>query len=300
MKRRNFLYNSLLFITGCAAAKSKPNDNLGNSNGSQPEKLRFSVTDRKGLEPLQRDYEPFRKALEQVLAKKIEFFPTENYLSAASALELDMVDLVLAGPSEYTVIRARTNASPIIAIQRPNLRSVIAVRANTRIKSVAQLKGKKIALGEVGGTSSYIGPIKFLLDAKLNPQSDVQILMLGTGGSKGLEELKNGKVDAWGGTSHRYEKFLQTEGVSESVYPLIIKGPLLPGDVFVVNSRLAPALVEEMRSSILKHQDKLLPALLATENNQKYKESQLTPANDADYNIIREVYKAIGQGDFIQ
>ncbi|MBW4493946.1 MAG: PhnD/SsuA/transferrin family substrate-binding protein [Oscillatoria princeps RMCB-10] len=298
MKRRYFVWLFLFFLSGCTAIRSKPGGRHSRA-GSRPEKLRFAVTDRKGLELLQRDYEPFRKALEEVLEKKIEFFPTENYIAAASALELDRVDIVLAGPSEYAVIRARTNASPALAITRPNFHSGIAVRADSGIKSVAQLKGKTIALGEVGGTASHIAPIKFLIDAGLNPQSDVKIRMVGTEEKKGLEELKAGAVDAWGGSVQRYEKFLQAEGVAESAYPLIVEGPPLPGDVFVANSKLDSAFVEEMRTRLLENQDKLLRAIRAPEANEKYSSSQLVPARDDDYNMIREVYKAIGQGDFI-
>lgn len=300
MKRRQFLSYSLLFLAGCATVTSHPSDDAAQSDGSRPDRLRFAVTDRKGLNELKRDYEPFRKALEQVLEIKIEFLPTENYIAAASALQLDKVDLVLAGPSEYVIIRSRTNAVPIVAITRPNWRSLIAVRADSSITSLEELKDKTIGMGEIGGTSSHIGPTKFLIDAGLNPQSDVNIVMLGTGGFKGLEELKKGEIDAWGGPSHRYQQFLKEQGVSESAYPPLIKGPMLPGDIFVAHSKLDSAFVEDLRSRILENKNQLMQAIQATEENKKYKKSELVPANDKDYDLIRDVYKAIGQGDFIR
>ncbi|HEY9295067.1 MAG TPA: phosphonate ABC transporter substrate-binding protein, partial [Phormidium sp.] len=108
-----------------------------------------------------------------------------------------------------------------------------------------------------------------------------------------------GEVDAWGGSTVKYEKFLQDEGLSESELPLIVKGPLLPKDLFVASSKLAPEFVKEMRDRAIKNQDKLIQSLLSVEEG-KYKGSQIVPANDADYNMIREVYKAIGQGSFVQ
>ena len=45
-------------------------------------KLRFAVRDVKRIEELQQDYEPLRKALEEVLETKIEFFPVDNYFLA--------------------------------------------------------------------------------------------------------------------------------------------------------------------------------------------------------------------------
>lgn len=297
MKRRNFIWYSLLFIAGCRAAKNHSDGRDSRlSAGSQPARLRFALTDIQVLEKVQRYYGAFRTALEEVLEKKIEFVLVPKFTAAAAALQLDEVDLILTGPSEYVVIHSRTNAVAAIAITRPNYRAIIAVRADSKIKSVAQLKGKKIAMREVGSTSGHLGPTKLLIDAGLDPKSDVKTIMLG---DNGLIGLKNGSVDAWGGVPHKYEQFLQAEGLSESAFPLIAKGPLLPNDVFVASSKLAPGFVEEMRSRMVKNQDKLIQTL-ANADEGKYKGSKLVLANDADYNMIREVYKAIGQAQFIQ
>ncbi|HBE52657.1 MAG TPA: phosphonate ABC transporter substrate-binding protein, partial [Cyanobacteria bacterium UBA11369] len=223
MRRRNLLLYSLLFIAGCTSVTNIP-------TVTQPKKLRFTVTDALGMEELQRDYGALQAALKEILQTEIELVPVESYTAAASALQSDQLDFVLTGPSEYVVMRARTNAVPVIGITRPNYRTVICVSANSKIKSLADLKGKKIALWKIGSTSGYLGPTKLLIDAGLNPQSDLKILMLG---SKGLPSLQKGEVDAWGGSAVKYEQFLQEQGLSQSTLPVIAKGPLLPKDLFV-------------------------------------------------------------------
>lgn len=55
-----------------------------------------------------------------------------------------------------------------------------------------------------------------------------------------------------------------------------------------------------MRSQRIETQDKLIRARAAGPSNKKCRESQLVPAKGADYNMIRQVYKAIGQGDFLK
>ncbi|MBW4493947.1 MAG: phosphate/phosphite/phosphonate ABC transporter substrate-binding protein [Oscillatoria princeps RMCB-10] len=296
MKRRNFLWNSLLFLTGCAAAKSKPSSRHSKPH-TRPNKLRFAVSDTHGMAELQREYEPLRKALEEVLDTEIEFFPlAKNFTAAGAAMQLDRVDLMLVGPAEYALVSARTNAVPVIALTRPGFHSVIVVRANSGIKSLQQLKGKTIALREVGSTAGHLGPTKLLLDAGLNPQSDVKIIMLE---DKGLKALKNGEVDAWAGSIFRYKRTLQAAGLSEKEFPAIATGPLLPNDIFIASSKLDPAFVEEVRERMFENQAKLTQALVATPLlSTRFQGSKLVPANDADYNPIREAYKAIGQGDF--
>ena len=87
MQRRSFLIYSLLFIAGCSVAFA-PGDS---PPLPKPEKLRLSVSDVVGAEALERDYETFRAALEQVLEIPIEFLPVQSLFEATSALELDRV-----------------------------------------------------------------------------------------------------------------------------------------------------------------------------------------------------------------
>ena len=256
------------------------------------------MSDVKGLADLQRNYGAFKTAFSEVLETTIEFFPVDNLVEAAAALQLDMVDIVMVGPSEYVIIRTRTNAVPIIALTRPNYRAAIAVRADSNIKSLADLKSKTIELGKFGITGSHIGQIKMLMDAGLNPQSDVKIV---NSKEYHLKALKNGEVDAWGRTLHRYEKALQQQGASSRDYFLLAKGTQLPNDVFIASSQLEPALVTEIRDRMLSDREKLLQAILSVPAfASKFKGATLAPANDRDYDMIREVYKAMGEDNFIK
>lgn len=262
-----------------------------------PEKLRFAVTDVHSREELTRDYDPFRKTLEQVLSRKIEFVPVANFTDAIPALRSDRIDLVMAGPAEYVLLNARTKAVPVIAVTRPNYHSVFAVRGDSKISSLVQLKGKKIGMWKVGSTSGHLGTTKLLIDAGLNPQSDFEVVMLG---KKCLQALKNGVVDACGLSAFRYQYLLVSAGESLQNFPLIAQGQPLPNDVFVANGLLEADFIEYMRSAMIDNQEKLLESLLATPANDRFKGGDIVAANDADYNMIREAYRAIGQGELIQ
>ncbi|MBW4644459.1 MAG: phosphate/phosphite/phosphonate ABC transporter substrate-binding protein [Goleter apudmare HA4340-LM2] len=296
MQRRNFLWYSSLFVAGCTAGVNPINSDSDKSQLTKPEKLKLAVTDVSGIEELQRDFEKFRAALEEVLGIKIEFFPVKNYTAAAPALQSGQVDIVFSGPSEYLVLASRAQAIPIVAIQRVNYHSIFVVRADSKIKSLSQLKGKTIAMRAVGSTSGHLAPTKLLIDAGLDPNTDVKILMLK---DQGVQALKKGEVDAWATASDRYKNILESEGLSEKDFTVIVTSPLLPNDLFVANNKLAPDFITDMRSQMLKHQDKLIQSILTAKANQKYQRSKLVAANDADYNMIREVYQKIGQGNFI-
>jgi phosphonate transport system substrate-binding protein len=295
MKRRRFLWYSLLLSSSCTVSNNL-NQISNNSASDFSKKLRFTVTDVKGSQELQRDYETFRTVLEDISNIKIEFYPVESFIAAAPALQFSQVDLVLAGPSEYIILKVRAKAVPVVAITRPEYYPVIAVRADSGIKSISQLKGKKIAMRSKGGTAGHIYPTKLLLDAGLDPKSDVKLLFLG---DRGMEALKKGEVDAIARSFSGYEKALKDANLSEKEFPAIASGLRLPSDIFVASDRLNPNFIKHLQNIILKHQDKLLQAILVSPDNEQFQGSKMTLAVDSDYNMIREVYKAIGEGDFI-
>lgn len=296
MKRRTFICRTILFLGGCTTGVSPINSSSQQSANSVPKKLKFAVADANGLEDLQQSYDAFRTALAEVLEIPIEFFPVQNRTGAASALQSGQVDIIFAGPSEYVILSSRAKAIPVVAIQRSQYYPIIVTRADSDIKSLSQLKGKTIAMRSIGSTSGHLAPTKMLIDAGLDPNTDVKIVMLGT---SGIKALKKGEVQAWTIASDRYKNTLASEGFSENDFSILAKGQLLPSDLFVVSNQMNYEFIENMRSQMIANQDKLIKSLLVAEVNQPYKGSKFIAANDANYNMIREVYQKIGQGSFI-
>lgn len=295
MKRRQFVGYCLLFLGGCTSAQVSSSNS---SDVDQPEKLRLAVTDVQGLEDLESNYGKFRQALEQVLETPIEFFPVESYTAAAVALQSNQVDLVLTGPSEYVVINARTKAIPMIALARQNYYSVIAVLANSPIQSLTDLKGKIIGLKKIGSTSGHIGPTKLLMDAGLEPNVDYQVEMLGL--KDRTDALLKGSVAAWGGGLTDYQGYVLTDGNFEQDFSIIAQSSSLPNDVMMVSSLIDPDLIATYKQRILDAQDQLLTALVVGEETQKYQGAKFVEAQDSDYDVIREVYIAMGAENLIQ
>ncbi|MBD2346026.1 phosphate/phosphite/phosphonate ABC transporter substrate-binding protein [Anabaena subtropica] len=296
MKRRNLIRYSLLFIAGCNA-KLNADNTRGQSKIISPKKLSFAVTDVAGIEDLKRDFGYFCNTLEEVLNIKIELYPVDNPTAAVPALLSGKVDIVFAGPSEYLILNARAKAVPIIAIKRKDYHSIFVVSADNKIDSLAQLKGKTVAMRKIGSTSGHLVPTKLLLDAGLDPTTNVKIVMLD---DDGASALKQGKVDAWTVSSDRYKNVIESQGLSEEDFKVIFKSSLLPHDIFVASNQLTSDFITDMRSRMIQHQEKLISSMLTAKENQKYRGSELIPAKDSDYNMIREVYQKIGQDNFLK
>jgi len=293
MRRRNFLGYSFLFLAGCTTAEK-----LGSSSKvTIPPKLSFAVTDAKGLEELQRDYEPFRVVLEDVLETQIEFFPVDNILDAAPAMLDGTLDLAWAGPSEYVILNSRARAKPIVTLKRPDYFTVIFVHRDRGVRSIADLKGKTIDIWKLGTTASHLGAVKILLDADLKTSN----LKLVASESQDLQPLKIGEIDAMARPMSRYQSMLQEAETSADEYPILARGSLLPGDVFVASYQLNSEVAEFISSQILDNRDRLLEAILSSpELANRFRGSTWEVANDTDYDLVRDAYREIGQESIIQ
>ncbi|MBS0015113.1 MAG: PhnD/SsuA/transferrin family substrate-binding protein [Arthrospira sp. SH-MAG29] len=258
------------------------------------EQIRLTITDIHDPENLRKNYESFRQELEILIGVPVEFLVVNNPIEAASALRLNQVDIALAGPSEYVVITSRTNAVPLVGITRPNYYSIIATKTPNNINNLSNLKGKAIALSDIGSTSGHLGPMKLLMDAGLNPASDVEILMLRDEGS--IQALKQGKVAAWGGSAVDYATFLN----SQENFPILAQTVSLPSDILMVSSQIDPETVAGIRALITSNAESLITALAQGEATQKYRGSKLVEVRDSDYDFIRQVYQQIGEGNLIK
>lgn len=293
VNRRIFLSYSLLFLGGCATAQTTTA--VSTAQGNRPSRLRFAVTDISDTDELEQDFGPFRQALEEVLEIPVEFFPVENFVDAAPALLANELDFAMAGPSEYLLLKARANAVPIAGVTRSDYYSVFVTLAESNVETLADLKGKKIAMWSEGATAGHIVPTKMLLDAGL-PADAYETLMLG---KDSVDALFNGQVDAWVTSHTRYQKILTELGRKDDV-KIVAKSEHLPPDIFVASSSLGESFLEELKSKLTANKDTLIPALYESGANQKFKGSDMILVDDSNYQALRDTYYAIGYGSAIE
>lgn len=266
----------------------------GNDAETQEGTVRFVVTEMKGLEELQREFGQFETVFEETSGLQLELFPVSSRSAAAAALDADQADLVFTGPSEYVVLRERVGVIPVVAIERPGYSSCIYTTASSGVTSLADLKGEKVAMEDVGSTSAHLGPSLMLQEAGLDPLTDLEVVLIGDAMH---EALKRGDVAAVGAGCHDYEEFVAED--ERDQFPLIAQGVQLPADVIVAREGLDEATIAAVRAAFENHWDELRAAMLAGEENQKFADARLiaVPA-DADYDMVREMFAAIGVDEY--
>jgi phosphonate transport system substrate-binding protein len=278
----------LLMLLFAAALSGCDSTTDSASSDSSPTTLRFADTGIEGLEEMRRAFGPFVEEMERLTGVKVEFFPVGSRTMAATALQFDQVDLVLAGPTEYIFIRARQDVTPVVGIDREKYYSVFIVPADSPAQSLADLRGKVIGMKDVGSTSGHVMPSAMLIEAGLDPRRDVEIRMLG--GTR-IEALLNGDVDALADGVRIWD---QIERRAPGRFRIIAESPALPRDVLVARGGLPKEVVERLRASMIAEGETLMQAMLSPAQRDRYTGGRFVPVTDSDYDDLRRTHEALG------
>jgi len=259
------------------------------------EAIRFAVTDIAGLEELQREYGAFRDTLAKATGYEIEFTAVSSRTAAVEAMRAKQVDFVLTGPAEYVVFKKRSDANVVVGFQRPDYFAMVVTLADSPIQSVADLKSKKVAFGDIGSTSQHLGPMQLLADFGLNPQSDIEALHVNR--NVAVESLIKGDIAAIGMNSTHLAGIRKK--FPDTAFKVIARGRDLPNDPLLAGPHVDPALVDKMRVAFTENGPTLIAAILKGEDTQKYQGMHfMAKIDDKDYDYVRSMYATIGQPQY--
>lgn len=146
-----------------------------------------------------------------------------------------------------------------------DLTSCIAVRADSPIKAIADLKGKVVAVGSPDSVESTLLPLSTLREAGLTAGRDYKVLVcedsLGYHGGKQQGEVRAaqalvaGKADAAGLATTNYELFLKNGTLAQGATRILTHTPKYDHCNLTVchSAQSAPAeLIERMRQLFLE------------------------------------------------
>lgn len=258
---------------------------------------KLAVTDVEGMERLQLEWGPFKDALETATGDTFEFFPVNSRTAAAEALRGKTVDFVVSGPAEYVVINKLTEATPLIGLGRPDYFCAIIVRADSDINVPADLKGKKVAFGDIGSTSNMLCPMQLLADYGVDPVNDIE--KTHTARNIAHEALKNGDVAAIGMNAGSFMGVRAKDtGVPYGFYKMIARSGDLPNDMIMVGSHVPAETAMAVRDAILNNKESIIAGITAHEENDKYVGMDLVAIEDNAYDYVRSMYTNAGYPQF--
>lgn len=160
--------------------------------------LRVSAIPDEAPTELQRKFKPLGTYLEKKLGMKVEFTPVTDYAASVEGLINNKLDMVWFGGFTFVQANVRSGGKIVPLVQREEdekFRSVF-ITTNKSINKLEDLKGKNFSFGSESSTSGHLMPRSFLLQAKINPDTDMKRVSFSGAHDATVAAVAGGKVDA--------------------------------------------------------------------------------------------------------
>ncbi len=202
---------------------------------------------------LARKAAPLVKYLETKLGMKVEFTPVSDYAASVEALANKQIDLAWFGGFTFVQANIRSGGKMIPLVQREEdekFRSVF-ITSDPTIKTLADLKGHTLSFGSASSTSGHLMPRKFLLDAKINPDTDLKRVAFSGAHDATIAAVAAGKVDAGALNISVWDKFVADKKVDASKVNVFYTTPAYFDYNWTVHADMPAALREKLTKAFL-------------------------------------------------
>ncbi len=261
---------------------------------AQPITLKVSAIPDEAPTELLRKFRPLGAYLEKRLNAKVEFVPVTDYASAVEALVGKKVDMVWYGGFTFVQARIRSNNGVIPLVQRTEdqkFRSVFITRADSGIKTLADLKGKTFTFGSPSSTSGHLMPRSFLMQAKIDPDKDFRQLAYSGAHDATIAAVAGGKVQAGALNISVWEKFVNEKKVNTAQVKVFYTTPPYYDYNWTVRSDLDRKLREGITQAFLD----LSPATAeGREILELQRATRFVPTKAENYASIEAAARAAG------
>lgn len=206
-----FLLGAILVLAACGNGESSiesKSSSDGKDKKYKPESLTIQFVPSQNADTLEAKAKPLEKLLSKELDIPVKVSVSTNYNTIVEAMKSKKVDVGFLPPTAYTLAHDQKAADVLLQAQRYGVnkdgsnndklvndyKAQFLVKKGSDIKSLKDMKGKKIALQDVSSTAGYTYPVAELLDEGINPMEDMDITNV-KGHDQAIIALLNGDVD---------------------------------------------------------------------------------------------------------
>jgi phosphonate transport system substrate-binding protein len=282
-----------LVLTGCsgsssAAEPAASDDGAGYAVDSNT--LVFGVVP--DSVDTQTNYQPLMDYIAQETDKTVEYHESTDYAALIEAAIAGQIDV--ASFSGFTYITATNNGaqlSPISSIiteegQEPGYYSEAIVPVGSDIATIADMKGKKVCFVDPSSTSGYLFPSYNLLEAGLDPETDVTPVFAGKHDVSVQKVGENVECEAG---------FAEDSEVAKSDKVEVIERTMVPGAPIVESDTLPDDVKQTLRDILSEVTvDEIVAAGIDSADSEGFRSVfyATSPVDDEYYDQIRDICEA--------
>jgi phosphonate transport system substrate-binding protein len=241
-------------LTSCLKP-TQPNPSTS-ANPPTPATLRFSVQPTQDRLEQERIIAPLDAHLEKVLGQPVEFLIAKDYQDSVDMLFDGRANAAYIGAASYfEALERGAKVRPLVApidryTARPWYRSCILVPANSPIKSLEDLKGKRVGFVSRSSTSGYLKPLAALRKLNIEPDRDFAQVIFG-GTHDRTEALLGKQADAIATNLATYTRWKQQGKLTAQATRMLWQSDPSPHSPVLISENLPPELVEKLTEAFL-------------------------------------------------
>ncbi len=238
---------------------------------------------------------PLGEMLEQETGYKIEVSVPTSYVAVVEAMGAGKIDVGWLAPFSYAVAHKRYGVEVILATVRAGSKTYpwqLIVHADSGIKTIDELRGKRFAFGDPLSTSGYLYPAAYIKEKfNLEPEKFFSQIVFAGAHDKVVVAVYNKQVDggatygpnAGAPESDARQRVLTTLPDVMQKVVRILEADKIPNDTVSVRKGLPRDVVEKVKNGLLK--------IAGTDQGKKllrdlYSIDGLTAAAHADYDPL--------------
>jgi phosphonate transport system substrate-binding protein len=277
--RRSFAFALVLAVTLVCG---------GGLQAASANEIRFGLIPSEDADKLIADSQQLIQQLEKNIGMKVKPFVAIDYSAVIEALKSDKLDIAFLGPNAYVLARDKVKAQvePVArgVMQETgsaSYKALIITQPNSPIQKISDLKGKTFALVDPASTSGNLVPRYAFEKNGINPERDFKSLYYSGTHQASLIAVKEGKVEAAAIADEVYNLAIGRGTLKATDLKVIYSSDAIPGSPFVIRTNLPKELQDKLRKGLLD--------LKGVKFGKLGVITSMDPAQDADYNVIREL-----------
>jgi phosphonate transport system substrate-binding protein len=272
-----------------------------------PKELNVQFVPLTNSDTIEAKAKPLAKLLSHRLGIPVKITVAATHSTIVDAMASKKVDIGFLPPSSYVVAHDEKKAADLLlqagryGVSDPAgqedksmlvdaYKSVVVVKADSPIKAIEDLKGKKIAWLDISSSADYIYPYMELRKKNIDLEKDVRSIIV-KGQDKGVKAVLNNEVDA---AIVFQEALVKVSKDVPDVYKntrMIFFATLIPTDTISVRNDMS----EEWRK-------KIADTFIAVGKDSQYQQllyelfshRGYMASDDSKFNVVRDANKQLG------
>lgn len=245
---------------------------------------------------VENNFQPLVDFIAEKTGKEVKVIESANYAALVEAAIAGKIDIGTF--SGFTYVAATNGGAKLTPVgvqitkkgEEPGYESLAIVPKDSKITSIADMKNKKVCFVDPGSTSGYLYPSYELLEAKIDPETDVTPVFAG-GHDASAQKTAQG-VECEAGFAE--DAVVETTGVKEGLFKegdlKVINRTTIPGAPIVMSTTLPQDVQDTITESLnnITVEDIKDAGITVTDSFRAYF-YQMVPVEDSYYDTIRDI-----------